>query len=355
MHQYEREFLVSRICAGYLKYDGDIELKILSPTSDIIYEAQCVYMDTLKKAERDNCLTDNEILHILYSKNLWTEEEEKELEDVLPKHLEWWKVEYFEKFDNTSERARIRIFLDKVKTELHSLFSKKHFFDHLTSHGVATYARWQYIIEKCTVTMNGDRFDWDGISITDVMEFINQNQISETTLREVARNEPWRSIWAANKSGHNLFGKPAVDLSEEQKRLITWSTLYDNIAGSPDCPSSAVIEDDDALDGWLIKQHRESQENKKRDEVSKKIYGMPTSGDVFIPVSDEDINARFSKKDAKKIYELNDAKGRAIVQSRLSALAKHGQLEESELPDVRMENNMATTRAISRAMKGQNG
>ena len=87
--------------------------------------------------------------------------------------------------------------------------------------------------------------------------------LGESEIRELARSEPWKSIWSSSKNEGVLFGKRAIELSEEQKHLIMWSTMYDSIGESPDSPSDKIIADDDMLDGWLILQRREREHNKK--------------------------------------------------------------------------------------------
>ena len=53
MEHYEREFFISRIDAGYIKYKcrDDRVLRINAPSTDVVYTAHEIYMDTLMKAQ----------------------------------------------------------------------------------------------------------------------------------------------------------------------------------------------------------------------------------------------------------------------------------------------------------------
>jgi hypothetical protein len=72
----------------------------------------------------------------------------------------------------------------------------------------------------------------------------------------VARTDPWRGVWAARRAEAGVFGKPACDLTDEQRSVVGWSLLYDGARECPDCPPDDVLTDDDAFDGWLIKRRQ---------------------------------------------------------------------------------------------------
>lgn len=58
-----------------------------------------------------------------------------------------------------------------------------------------------------------------------------------------------------------------------QRNLLTWSKIYDNVQESLECPSEKVIEDDDMLDGWFLVQklerERERVERERESSSSK--------------------------------------------------------------------------------------
>ena len=62
----------------------------------------------------------------------------------------------------------------------------------------------------------------------------------------------------------SLFNRPSVELTKDQLSLSSYSTLYDNVYESHECPNEKIIDDDDCLDGWLIQQRRKSEKDRKQ-------------------------------------------------------------------------------------------
>ena len=86
------------------------------------------------------------------------------------------------------------------------------------------------------------------------------------TVESCARTDPWRSVWLM-KDQVKLFANNDRELSHDQKNILVWSSMYDNIQESMDCPTEDVINDDDLLDGWFIVQKRKRDEEKAKSEV----------------------------------------------------------------------------------------
>lgn len=326
MNLYEREFFVYRISSGYLRFN---DLRIVNPNIDILYESQEVYLNTLSESIEFECLSSDEMLSFLIDKELWSEYESKQLDDVLPKHLEYWKVELYTNFDNKKERERIREYLNKCRETLNSLFIKRHLFDCYTQHGLATFAKHQFIIENTTYK-GKKKYDFSEFTINHILEHINKSHISESVIRELSRTDPWYSIWKTPKIGR-MFKCIPSEMSEEQKRLLSWSHLYENISNYEDCPSIEVIEDNDALDGWLISKNREQKKNKDKKAFDNK-YGHHGDGETFVIVD--------SQQSAQKIYEMNDPTSRGIVQQRLNTVKEYGTAKETDFMDVQRKLNM---------------
>ena len=67
-----------------------------------------------------------------------------------------------------------------------------------------------------------------------IIEQLNSADISPEQFRDIVRSYSWRTYWIANKE--NIFGIPAIEYSEDQKTLISYSNMYDNILEHPECP-----------------------------------------------------------------------------------------------------------------------
>lgn len=339
MQPFERDYFISRICAGYLRYK---DLIIEHPDKHILYEANEIYVSTYVSARENGVMNDEEILSFLINNNLWIEQQSKELEDILPKHIEEFKVNLFEERLNTGKQNQVRRYLDKAKNEFNRLYSIRHSFDHLTCHGSALFARLQFIIDNCT-KYKGEKYDWTSISKTEILEALNAAQLNESQFRDLARNEPWRGIWATKKVV-DIFDKPGIELTEDQKRLISFSCLYDNISEFPDCPPDEIINDDDCLDGWLILKRREQDKEKGKNEVLEKVGNNINANEIFVITGPES---------ADKVYKLNDAQGQMITKSRLEMVKNNQEVNFTEFGDVKQEFMMQVVNAQRAKINGK--
>ena len=127
--------------------------------------------------------------------------------------------------------------------------------------------------------------------------------------------------------------------------------MYDNIFESPECPPDDVIQDDDALDGWLIVQRRKREEDQKRSAAENIIGNSKISNadEVFIMTD---------PSSAKDVNQLNDPIARANQKSRLKELrsrekAGKSMTKHSKLKDVRQRVQMEANSKFSKNMKGR--
>ena len=185
---------------------------------------------------------------------------------------------------------------------------------------------------------DGSPCDWSRFNITDVLTHYHESKLEESQIRELSRTEPFRTLW--HSSGKKSpFKRTGFDITSDQKSLIMWSGLYDNIADSPDCPSDDVIKDNDLLDGWLIKQRKE-REQQKRDKEAEK-YDMDAD-EVFIPAH--------TNEDISNIQDLNDPTTKAIARSRHQQISEQESVDHANLRDVKRDLMMqANEQQINRS------
>lgn len=290
-----------------------------------LYEAQARYNAAYDDAIAEEIITEAELLEILYELNQWSEYEEGQL-TILPKHIEELQRQIYDNFDSKKTIKQIYLYLDKAREELIRLLNKKAAFNYLTAEGLGLYAKIQYIVENC-VYENGQLCDWNKYNLNELIYEYNTNVIEDKIIRYLSRNYPWSDIWAVDRHNGNLLGKPSSQYSDDQRRLVGWSSLYDNLRENPDCPSDEILECDDALDGWLLIQ-REKRDRENNLEQAERKYGNK-GGDLFIPVENQE--------QAQKIYDLNSPMGRAVVKSRLKQIEDKGSIDESDLLDVKQQ------------------
>ena len=311
----------------------------MNPTLEILEECSEVYYDYYYKSLNDGVLDDAGIYSFLCDNGFWNDEEEKRLNTDIPKYIENCKVELYESLFDGNRRERIKLYLGRAKKELENIYRTRHEWDYLGCHGVALFARWQRLIELCTRHKN-KRYNFSEIKPHEILNYLNSSVLSDTSIRELARTDPWRSMWSCYKSGSKLMDNSVSIWTDHQKRLVAYSVFYDNIYEAHDCPSDDVIDDDDMLDGWITLKKREIAKEKEKNAINNRLGESAKHQEVFIPVDREDVN---------KVYSMNDMYNRTIIQSRLKTIQEKGIVSEHELPDVKQERYMQKTNMMKEA------
>ncbi len=356
MEFHEREFFIARICAGYLRHTL-YKIVIEFPDADIKYEAQEKYMETYQLAMDDGVFTDKDIQEFLTEFNVWNDKLEEYLTNTdtgLLHQIETFKIQLYQAAFKPTEQEKIRKYLQIAKTEFVRLANLRHQYDYITCHGLATYARWHYVIKNCTFYEDGNLYDWNKTSIQQVMTYFQNNTISDDTHRLLAHTDPWASKWASIKMNGNVFGVKGSDMTDEQSKLLSWTSLYDNIAESPDCPPKKIIDDDDMLDGWLILEQieREKEQAKKRSEdVLSTNPKIANADEVFVVAQSKDDleNPEWSAN----INRLNDAQSSMIKKIRLKQVENQGTVAHKDFNDVVQDQRMKANKAYINTMKGK--
>jgi hypothetical protein len=323
MLQHQREFLLMRIVNEKLFFKDGIY--VITPSLDISYQASATYCKFYDLSRENEVMTDEEVLSHMINQGMWSDEEEKQLEKTIPGHIEYFKEEMYKAYFKSEERKKIKQYLNKAREEQIRLNNIRRSYDHMTCAGVANYAKLQYIVQHCT--MKGNRkYNWSKYNTYDLMTFYQNSLIREEDIRELSHSHPWDVMWYVGKKIRNLFGKPAVNLTFDQNRLVMWSALYDSVYEANDPPPDDVIKDDDMLDGYLSlkRKNKISGENKITD--NEKINNAQ---EVYVPVS--------NFEDAQKVDEMNSAYAKALKKQRFKVIEKHGEVNEINLPDVRQE------------------
>ena len=349
----ERELLVARIISGCVRIrlrdkKGKEDFFLLkNPDRYQRYVAQEIYQEALRDAQLNGLFEEDELLLYLAEEGLWSDEEETKLKE-LEKNVDELKVKLYELQFKTNEKKLTRKLLDITREEISTLWERRHKFDTHTCVGTASLARLRYLIAASLAYPNGQSVFhgeadfWSGDStFGEILDEYTRTRLTEPQVRELARTEPWRSYWAARKEEGSLFGLPAVDLTEEQKGLVTWSIIYENAPQHPEAPSAEVLEDDDIFDGWLIIQRRKrEQEMKKGADALITNEKIRNSEEIFIMAD--------TIEDARKIDELNALGARVLKQKRMNLIKKRGSVDETDMPDSQLKIQQAINRARGR-------
>ena len=180
MEFYEREFLVARISAGYLLYrvNDNLTLRINPLTVDQNYQAQLVFKDTYDEALIEGTMCPIESKEMLEEHGIWNEEKEAELK-AIEKEIEKLKINVYESFFKKASREIARKLL-RAKEEIQlDLFTLKHSYDFSNAVGIATFARWNWLIENTTTYEDGTPYDFSKLGVRHVVRLRNQETLEK--------------------------------------------------------------------------------------------------------------------------------------------------------------------------------
>jgi hypothetical protein len=325
----ERTSLVYRIVQGKFKIRilGQ-DFFIHAPNLNILAPSQELYNEIIDEYKYHSWITEDECQRVLIYNGIWSVDKDKKMEQY-EKLIETQKIEIYKAFFDFNKRIKLKDGLRYLRDELNLLDETKHSLDYLTLRGFANIIQSQFIISQIVYTLDGQLYFKDfnnaNYSVLNIFQAaINSQAISPEEYKDVARNEPWGSFWKSAKI--DVFPVKGVQLTSEQRNLILFSQMYDNIYEHPETPHEAIINDDDALDGWMLQQKKDREAKKGEQTVRHTIGGIPDSAqEVFIPASSLD--------DISRIESLNTLEGKMIKTQRKVAIQQAGQLEDAKLPD----------------------
>lgn len=335
MKFHEREYFISLIRCGTVYIEKDnIELEVRPITIEQSLKSFQLYRKSYDKAFTEELMTEEDLDSWMAENELWTFMDDKTTENI-NKDIEKLKVEAYNSRNNTKILKSIKAYIKAANLQLSSHLNKKYMYYSNTCEGVASNDRLSWIIENTTY-LNNKLYNFKNLSIEYVVHEFQSSFLSESNIRELARNEPWRSIWTTREnSGLKLFNNPEnTDLTFNQRNLLVWSQIYDNIQESVDCPDDVVIQDDDMLDGWFILQRkkREKEKLEKQLDDTMKNDKIKNSKEVFLVASNE--------KDIELIDSLNDPMTMAIKKQRENFVKNKGYVDDHMLPDQQLNIQM---------------
>ena len=332
----EREFLVFRIRSGIYKVPyNKFNIKVLTPTIEEEFESCEVYERSYYESMNDDIMTQEECTEWMLENGLWTYEEDLKIKEV-NKEIENLKINVYKKFNNGRLRESARIYLRAAEEGLKQMENKKNTYYGNTCEGIAQLDKSMFLLEACSY-VGGEKLDPDSVELNDLLNKYYSLILKEGDCREIARSDPWRSIWSLRETNtFNLFNNTNRELSVDQKNLLIWSRMYDNIQESMECPSEKVIEDDDALDGWFIEQRRKNEREKAVGVIEDSIQNDK------IRNSQEVIVFADNQKDAQNVHEMNSTTAKVMKKEREQVIKEKGSAVDLDFADQKMRlGNMA--------------
>ena len=321
------ELTLSRICSGFVSLKG---ILYKHPSAKTIYKANLLYESLL-----DDEFTKEDALERLEDMGRWSSVLDQEVDVDIPKVIEQLKIELYQSYTvDKRQIPYIRAKLDKVKERLMSLLSIKHSLDEYTSEGLAEKEKTLYLIRKgCNLKE---------IAAETLLLSFYESSLSDTIVRSVARSSEWVAKWTALKKGVKVF---SGNINQEQEFLVRWATVYENILEQEDCPEDEVVEDDDALDGWMIWKRREALRKKGLDEVENRIGNRNAQAhEVYLPINPNHpifVPDEKSIEEGRRLNALNTPQAVSIKNQRFNQIEKAGTVNEFEVKDGRLVGGFA--------------
>ena len=239
------------------------------------------------------------------------------------------KADYYSNFKFSDKKKSIKKNLDNYRKQLSTILHQKEELYSNTLEGYANSIKNEFIITHTLykdnkLVFNNSCDENNYLLFNSVVSELNKHTINISDFKKLARSNIWRSYWNIKKN--NVFD---TDLTDDQRTLIGISQMYDRVYEHPDCPSDEVIEDDDALDGWMIVQKRKTEKDKKQQQIDSLNPKLKNAQEVFLFANSHD--------EAQEIVGLNNLEGLNKMKSKINHVNKFGLTEESQLPDVQMD------------------
>lgn len=332
MDFFEREYLVSRILSGELNWT---ELYTVYPASlSIQYNSQEIFIKSVKEAKNLGLVSDDDLTEICLEKG-FIEEKDVIFLGFAQKEVENFQRELYlnrKKVENVRKIKKL-LFLNRQRHV--DILNKINRYNSFTVEGYANYSKIDYILRNTTINkFTNKKCSFKKNNIQKLINFYTENIILPSTIRYLARTQPWTNMWAAFKVNGVVFPQGS-QMTLQQQLMLMWSRMYDSIQESVEPPEMDVIEDDDMLDGWLSIQHDQNT-SKKDEKISSKVS---QAQEQYIIANNID--------EAREIEKRNSPEMLKVKKQREMCIKDRGEVIECELPDVKrklmIERNRLST------------
>ncbi len=324
----------------FLPNDNPVQLILRTPNLKEKARAARIYAQEFSKARFTGMPDEKEAINDYMAIGQWSQVDEDKISG-LREDIHKVKRGLLDLLFRPEHLEKARSLLRRAEFALVEKISERQSLLRSTAEAHALLAQQRYIIGQITFIDNGDKF-WPTREIFDASSdlklidhlctlFFRTSRIGIGKMRLIARSNIWRAIWSCSRKTGDLFSKPIIELSANQQELIHWSCIYDNVYEAVERPSEDIIDDDDLLDSWFIRQGEKIEDRAKKESGEKIASNKGRKGgrnEQFI-FSDE--------KGAKRVYDLNDQQTRRTIQVKQALVHKEGSVKEKNMPDSQNE------------------
>lgn len=336
----KEEQLIAEISWGYIpitvtaQNGKRISLLLHPPTSIEQGKAAIIYSTEYQKALLLGLPNENDVIKNMVAIGRWDSKTDFEI-DGLRKDIHNIRRGLLDFLFNRTKLETTRSLLRRAEEALITRLNKRHILTQSSAEAHATICQQRYLISCITETENNELFwltrnDFEQFNdvniIIQLCELFFRQRIPIKSIRKLARSQQWRSYWEIAKETNSLFNGSVVDWSLDQRELAYWSTIYDSVYNAYERPSKDVIEDDDLLDSWFIRQGEKIEGRTQANKVSQS--NKPGRNEEFIMAD---------KEGAKRVYNMNDPGVRAQIKARQKLLNQQNTIQEQDMPDSQRE------------------
>lgn len=307
------------------------------PNSELKLQSSLLYEDHFEKLKYENSIVlEEDIDYYLTEYDVDDGSFLRKSLESLNKKLENLKIDLYHNFYKTKDSKQIRAKITTCKKNIEQAEARLHYLDRLTIENICANIQNEFLLINGIYDNNHSLyFNYNNLDEIDQQEFQNMIHIvaekflTATQYRSIARSNEWKSLW--NIKNYHIFSEPIIEWSEEQKTLVSFSQMYDNIYQHMECPEEDIINDDDALDGWSLYQNRKNQQEKKQKGVTNMLDKHKNAQEIFLVAESDD--------ELQHIIGLNDDAGLMRMKNTMNFVAsqKGKPVPEIYLPDVQQD------------------
>ncbi|MDG1089692.1 MAG: hypothetical protein P8P37_02355 [Candidatus Marinimicrobia bacterium] len=313
------------VCLGYTKTsvkDNVLYAKHLHANDYIaVNEKEETF---LSKAKKRGLPTEEEALKIIFEDDLWTEKDENFLEtqQIFLENLQRTK----NNLNLKSEKDRHQKIIDEEQAKFNN---KKNERISLLGNTAEAYASKQindyfvansfYLDKKFKKRFLSDQ-DFNELSYSDIAEYTKVNNLMVSTfceenIQKIVLEEFFFPFMYISEKPTELFGKPAIELNNNQLSILTYSRIFRNIFDNNQDIPSKIRKDPAALLDFAS--------NSKSREKMKEHLDKDGASTVF-GATKEDYEYMGVDKSTNSITQAAKKKGGSLNMSDLMELGGQG-------------------------------
>jgi hypothetical protein len=314
MDFFDREYLISQILAGEI-ING--VYTIYPPSLSVQHKSNHIFKKSYDEAISKGLLTQDELTDFCLKKGFVSDEDLFFLE-FCQKEVENFQKELYISRKKDEEVKKLKKYIQLNRTRQANILNIIQKNNSYTAEGYANYCKVSSLVREITYC-GKKKCSFKKTSVDKIIAIYINNTILPSTIRSLSRTQPWMNMWSAYKVNGVVFPQ-GCQMTTQQQLLLMWSRMYDSIQEASEPPESFVIDDDDMLDGWLLLQSSDKGEEKINSKISRAQEQYILANNI---------------SEAKEIENRNSPDIKRIKAQRQKALEEKGELNESELPDVK--------------------